>query len=91
MVQDLPHWYQISALVEEAEFVVMGRPGWVLDTSSLPPPLDRLRARIVPAPLIEISASEIRRRVAAGLSIDYLTPPAVVEYIRRRGLYTQRI
>jgi nicotinate-nucleotide adenylyltransferase len=46
-----------------------------------------LRQRIVTAPMIQISASDIRRRVRAGQSIDFLTPPAVVEYIVERGLY----
>lgn len=91
MLEDLPGWYEARALVEEAEFVVMARPGWRLEGSALPPPLDRLRTMFVRAPLIEISASEIRRRVAEGLSIDYLTPPAVVGYIRDRCLYGQRI
>ena len=37
---------------------------------------------------LEISASEIRRRVAASESIRYLTPEPVERYIYARGLYT---
>lgn len=37
--------------------------------------------------LVEISSTEIRQRVAEGRSIRYLTPAAVCDYIRKRGLY----
>ena len=37
--------------------------------------------------LLAISSSDIRRRIAKGLSVRYLLPPVVEEYIRKRGLY----
>lgn len=36
---------------------------------------------------VEISSSEIRNRIAQGLSIRYMTPPCVCEEIQKRGLY----
>jgi nicotinate-nucleotide adenylyltransferase len=47
----------------------------------------RLAACLVPAPLVDISATEIRQRCAAGAAIEDLVPPAVAEYIRTHGLY----
>jgi nicotinate-nucleotide adenylyltransferase len=41
----------------------------------------------VDVPRLEISASEIRARVAGSQSVRYLTPEAVREYILSRGLY----
>lgn len=76
--------------MEEVDFVVMARPGWDFDWDSTPGPFRHLGRRVVPAPLIEISASEIRRRVAVGQSIEFLTPPAVVSYIRDNQLYAPR-
>ncbi len=42
------------------------------------------------APLIEISSSDIRSRVAVGRSIRYLVPEEVASYIRQEGLYESR-
>jgi nicotinate-nucleotide adenylyltransferase len=39
------------------------------------------------APLLEISSTEIRRRVSEGATINYLTVKAVRDYIERHGLY----
>ena len=47
----------------------------------------KLKEKIVQTPLIEISATEIRRRIGAGLSIQYMLPEAVGEYMRINGLY----
>jgi nicotinate-nucleotide adenylyltransferase len=39
-------------------------------------------------PLLDISSSEVRGRVAAGRDIGALVPPAVAQYIHRHCLYT---
>jgi nicotinate-nucleotide adenylyltransferase len=83
----LPEWHEPDALLREVSFVVMVRPGFELDWASLPTQLRPLRGNLVEGPRIEISASEIRRRVAAGESVRYLTPPAVEEYLLRNRLY----
>lgn len=45
------------------------------------------RIEIVPAPLIRISSTELRQRLAEGKSVRYLIPELVAEYIVRHGLY----
>jgi nicotinate-nucleotide adenylyltransferase len=87
MAQYLPKWHQPEALLREVHFVVMARPGWQMDWDAMPEPYRVLRERVVEAPQVELSATQIRRRVAEGKSIDFLTPPPVVEYIRHHGLY----
>lgn len=87
MLLYLPFWHRAEDLLREVHFVIIARPGWTLDWQKLPPPFRDLQHDVVEAPLIEISASDIRRRVAAGLPIDYLCPPPVCEYIRRHRLY----
>lgn len=87
MLGTLPSWHEPDALLREVDFVVLARPGWVFDWESLPAAFRALRDRVIEAPLIEISATDIRRRVTSGLPIDFLTPQPVVQYIRENGLY----
>lgn len=87
MVPILPTWREPEALLREVEFVVMARPGWSFDWGALPPPYRRLEQNVVPAPLIDISSTMIRRRRAAGQSVAYLTPPGVEHYLDHNGLY----
>lgn len=89
MLLFLPKWHKAEELIVEVNFVIMARPGWRLDWSTLPEPFRGLRNCIVQAPMIDIRATEIRRRVAAGASIEYLTPSNVCRYIRQHGLYQQ--
>ena len=86
MLRSLPTWHEPEALLDEVSFVVLARPGWSFDWDSLPPKFRRLQDRVVTAPLLEFSASDIRQRVRAGLPIDFLTPEPVVNYIRSTGL-----
>ena len=43
--------------------------------------------RLLQAPLVEISSTTIRRRAEKGLSIRYMVPDAVSEYIHSNALY----
>ena len=83
----LPKWRQPNDLLREAHILIMARPGWILDWKQLPPEYAILAERVVPAPAIDISATDIRRRIAAEKPIDFMTPPAVCRYIDDHGLY----
>jgi nicotinate-nucleotide adenylyltransferase len=87
MVNFLPRWHKTDQLLEVVRFIVMARPGWTFDWDRLPKAVQRLRENVVEVPQIDISATEIRRRVKAGLPIDYLCPPEICRYIEERGLY----
>ncbi len=88
MVNQLSTWHEPVALVKEVSFHVLQRPGHPIDWASLPANVQGLRERVITAPLIDISATDIRRRVADGQSIDFLTPEPVVRYIREKRLYS---
>jgi len=83
----LPTWHEPQALLREVEFVVVARPGSEIDWDRVPPEYRHLRQNCVAAPQIDISATEIRRRTAAGKPIDFLTPEPVVRHILDKGLY----
>jgi nicotinate-nucleotide adenylyltransferase len=74
-------WQELLGLVTLA---VANRPG-------LMPPVSaevlRTPHRVVPLPMQDISATDIRARVARGLPIDSLVPPAVARYIKTHRLY----
>lgn len=79
-VAELSTWHRIAELRERVQFVVFQRR---LPASGAPaecpyPVLDRA---------IDISATDIRMRVASGRSIRYLVPDAVAEMIEARQLY----
>jgi nicotinate-nucleotide adenylyltransferase len=90
MLAILPQWHEPEALLAEAELLIMARPGWDFDWDRLPPSYQRLKSNMVEAPRLDISATDIRERVARELSIRYLTPAAVCDYIRAHALYRDR-
>lgn len=83
-------WRQPDQLLDRIEWVVGPRPG------SPAPDRSRLEARfgeraarihLLEGPSLDVSSSQIRRRVAAGQTIRYLVPRGVEELIVDRGLY----
>ncbi len=86
-VAALPKWHEPQPLLQEVNFLIMARPGWSFDWQTLPAEFQSLQQHVIEAPLIDISATDIRARVRAGEPVDHLTPPAVAEYIASRGLY----
>lgn len=83
-------WREPDALLERIEWVVGPRPGTELpDRSALDERFGANASRIhlLGGPSLDVSASAIRRWVAAGHAIGYLVPRGVEEFIRERGLY----
>ena len=83
-------WREPDRLLTEVEWIVGPRPGSALpDQSGLK---DRFgdgasRIHLLTGPSLDVSSSDIRRRVAAGHTIRYLLPRNVEELIIDRGLY----
>ncbi|MEX1098528.1 MAG: nicotinate-nucleotide adenylyltransferase [Planctomycetales bacterium] len=88
---DLPSWRRPDRIAELATIVAVNRgdrplPDPAALAATLGEPLAE-RIRFVTMPGIDLSATDIRRRVRAGESIRFMTPRAVEAYIREHGLY----
>jgi len=87
---ELPQWKEPARIIELCKLVAVPRPGYPrpdlrsLDTSI--PGLSR-SVIILDKPEVDISASDIRDRVARGLSIHHLVPEPVERYIGEHRLY----
>jgi nicotinate-nucleotide adenylyltransferase len=85
----LPQWRLPHRLLELAEWIVISRPGSPLDNLSALQlsPQEVARAHRIDTVHEDVSATELRRRLAAGEDCTALLTPAVAAYIRRHGLY----
>jgi nicotinate-nucleotide adenylyltransferase len=88
--RELPGWREPTRILGLATLAIVPRLGYDTPTGEwlaerFPGQADRFT--VLDAPALGHSASDIRRRVAAGLSIRYLVPRAVEEYIQRHALY----
>lgn len=86
----LPQWKDTSRLVKLCRIVAVPRPGYVLpDFKKLEKQIPGLSDSLIllDKPEIAISATEIRKRVAEGLSIHGLVPAPVADYIKEHNLY----
>ena len=89
---ELHLWRNVEQLLEMCTVVPFARggedPARVAEQIRLSEPWKtNLLERLIRIHEIEISASEIRMRLAEGLSIRYLVPPEVEMYIAEHGLY----
>lgn len=84
----LPDWKEPDALFRLTKFAAIRRHGSDVESTIQGfPPEWKNRIELVPMPILEISASDIRQRVKTGRSIKHLTPDAVVQIIEQRRLY----
>jgi nicotinate-nucleotide adenylyltransferase len=94
-LKDLPTWYDPGGILAQATIVALVRPGYG-DMSILSEQLEahlpglRQRLIILEGPQMQLSSTDLRRRVAEGRPIKYQTPQAVENYIFRQHLYQSK-
>jgi nicotinate-nucleotide adenylyltransferase len=77
-------WHGWRTLLGLVVLAVANRPG---EVRTADPEVQRFPHRMVPLPMLDISSTDIRARVAAGRPIDDLVPPEVARYIETNRLY----
>lgn len=85
-VANMATWKRLEDTRELATVVVIERAG----DAHAEPPGPSWRFVRVSIPRLDVSSTDLRDRLAAGRPIDGLVPPAVVQSIRERGLYTEQ-
>jgi nicotinate-nucleotide adenylyltransferase len=92
-INDLPNWYEIEKLLDQCNLCIMRRAGCKQpDFSGFeniwgPERIKKLQRNIIQTPLIDISSTQVRNRLAAGLDATDILPPAVADYILKYNLY----
>ncbi|HEU0020503.1 MAG TPA: nicotinate-nucleotide adenylyltransferase [Dehalococcoidia bacterium] len=89
-LEQFDRWKEPEKLLNLCHLAIVNRPGHQsVDVNDLVKryPQAGTRLTLLSVPRIEISSTEIRQRVAEGISIRYLVPDAVEGYIGQYKLY----
>ena len=80
----VPSWHRVDDVLARARLAVLARPG--IENEAV---VDALQAPVdwLDAPLMDVSASELRQRVGAGKSLRFLVADVVWAYIGEHRLY----
>lgn len=95
-IDELAHWNGIVELIDECNLAAMYRAGCERPDFGKFEPLwgrrriEKLRQDIIPTPLVDISSTTVRDRLAAGQDVTQMLHPEVLSYIRRHGLYESK-
>ena len=79
--QNLPRWKNFELLVKDYPFIIYQRPGFTINNNY------GAQVQLLKAPLLEISATDIRQAIKTGKSIRYLLPDNVRDEIERNGYF----
>ena len=93
-VRELRRWREPGRLFDLCTVVAVSRPDSVdVSTTEIERefPAARGRVKAVRGPMLDISATDIRQRLAEGHSISDCVPPSVERYIRKHRLYRPRL
>ncbi len=85
-------WVQPERVVEHAKLLAVSRPGYSgfdWEDFYARNPYSRGRVECVESAVVDISASELRSRLATGGPVGGLLPESVERYIRESGLYIE--
>ena len=82
MAMDFPFWRDTRGILERARVLIVPRPGAFEIPAMLRP-----YATVLPFTPVDLSSTEIRDRIQIGGELGDLLPAAVLQLIRRKGIY----
>lgn len=91
---EIKTWKNFDKLLKKCNFIVTARPGY--KSEELETEMQRLNKFYntnlikIDIPQLEISSTEIRKRIELGKTIKYHTKDSVIEYIYKKKLYKKR-
>jgi nicotinate-nucleotide adenylyltransferase len=81
--QNLPKWKNYEVIIRDYDIYVYRRQGFEVNTANP-------RVHLLDAPLLQLSATDIRKCIADGKSARYMVPDAVLEEIEKGGYYRKQ-
>ena len=82
--QNLEKWKNAEVIVKNYPIYVYMRPGFPINNQM------RAQLHVAEAPLLEISATQLRNTIMEGKSIRYMVPDKVLEEIKRGNYYRKQ-
>ncbi len=94
-LEELSRWKRIGELLDECNFSLMYRAGcekpgfekfvgiWGAER------VEKLSQNIIQTPLIDVSSTEIRKRLADGKDVSRMLCASVIDYIEQKKLYSR--
>lgn len=90
-VLELPTWKDPEIILDSCTFIAVNRPGYVND--NLEEKISKIANEykgeifVMNAPQLQISSTDIRKRIFMGRPIKYILPEMVEQYIIKNNLY----
>jgi len=85
--REISTWFDYPRFLDFANFVLVSRPGFAVDTPAPSSPTGTTEVFTVTANTPDVSSTEIRRRIAAGEPFDDMVPRLVADHILKHRLY----
>jgi nicotinate-nucleotide adenylyltransferase len=96
-IEDLTYWHKIVELIDTCFLTTMYRAGCAepdfskFESQWGTQRIEKLQQNIIQTPLVDISSTEIRERLATGRDVNDMLAPSVIEYIHKHDLYKPKL